>query len=69
MAYGNVTWAMIAEQIKMRILLWMCSVSLMDKVPSVELRERLGIELITKLLRRIGLGGWDTYYRKMMGTG
>ena len=28
-------------------LRWMCNVSLRDKVTSVELRERMGIELVT----------------------
>ena len=32
-------------------LRWMCNVSLRDKVTSVELRERMGIELVTKVIK------------------
>ena len=34
------------------ILRWMCGVTLRDKVPTVELRRRLGIEGVVKVMRR-----------------
>lgn len=36
----------------MRMVRWMCGVSLRDRVPSSELRDRLGIELVTDIVRR-----------------
>ena len=47
------TWAMSAEQIRLfrnGMVQWMCSVSLWDEVPSVELRDRMRIELITDVM-------------------
>ena len=46
--YGSETWTINIEQIRkfkwtgMTLLQWMWGVSLRDKLPSVELRERMG---------------------------
>jgi len=36
----------------MRMLQWMCSVSLRDQAPSVELIERMGIVLVTEVVKK-----------------
>ena len=58
MVYGSETWVMTVEQ-KMRLeraerrmLLWMCGVSLKDKVSIGELRERMGVESVSDVVRR-----------------
>ena len=56
--YGTETWAMNVEQgtrlerTEMKMVRWMCGVSLRDRVPSSELRDRLGIELVTDVVRQ-----------------
>ena len=40
------------ERAEMRMVRWMCGVSLKDKLRSDELRRRLGIEAIGQVLRR-----------------
>lgn len=58
MVYGSETWAMNAEQIgrfertEMKMVRWMCGVSLRDRVPSAELRERMGIESVSDVVKR-----------------
>ena len=58
MTYGSETWAMTAEQmmrlvrVERRMLRWMCGVSLKDKVSTVELQERMGVEAISDVVRR-----------------
>jgi len=58
MVYGSETWPMTAEQerrferAEMRMVRWMCGVSLRDNLRSDELRRRLGIEAIGQVLRR-----------------
>ena len=58
MVYGSETWAMTAEQsgrlerTEMRMVRWMCGVSLRDRVPSAELRERMGIESVSDAVKR-----------------
>ena len=39
------------------MLRWMCGVTLRDKVPTVELRRRLGIEGVVEVMRR-GIFRW-----------
>ena len=47
MVYGSETWAMTVElsnrleRTEMRMVRWMCGVSLRDRAPSEELRERM----------------------------
>ena len=45
------------------MLRWMCEVALRDKVPTVELRQRLGIEGVVKVMRR-GRLRWFGYVKR-----
>ena len=58
MVSASETWAVRVEE-EQRIernenvmLRWMCGVALRDKVPTVELRRRLGIEGVVEVMRR-----------------
>jgi len=50
MLYGSETWPVRKEnevalqQAEMRMVRWMCNVKVKERVPSKELRERLGID-------------------------
>jgi len=50
MLHGSETWPVRKENevalqwAEMRMVRWMCGVRLQDKVPSKELRERLGLD-------------------------
>ena len=58
MVYASETWAVrVEEEQRMErnenaVLRWMCGVTLRDKVPTVELRRRLGIEGVVEVMRR-----------------
>ena len=59
MVYGSEVWAMNVqqsarlEQTEMRMVRWMCGVSLRDRVLSAELRaERMGIELVSEAVKQ-----------------
>ena len=58
MLYGSETWPLKEDDInriartEKSMIRWMCSVSLRDRVPSEELRARLGITSIVDMLRR-----------------
>jgi len=58
MIYGSETWAIKADQearferTEMRMVRWMCGVSLRDKKSSAELRLQIGIEPINDVVRR-----------------
>ena len=58
MVYASETWAIrVEEEQRMErnenvMLRWMCGVTLKDKVPTVELRRRLGIEGVVEVMRR-----------------
>mgnify|MGYP007071599789 CR=1 FL=1 len=58
MVYGSETWAMTVElsnrleRTEMRMVRWMCGVSLRDRVSSEELRERMGIESVSDVVKR-----------------
>ena len=41
----------------MRIIKWMCGVSLKEKQPSTELRQQLGVDAIGDAMRRCRLRG------------
>ena len=62
MIYGSETWAVNAEQeaklerAEMRMVRWMCGVSLREKKTNAELRESMGIEKISDVMR--GMDGW-----------
>ena len=57
MIYGSETWAMTMEQsgrlecTEMRMVRWMCDLSLGDRVPSAELRERMTIESLSDAMK------------------
>ena len=57
MIYGSETWAVNAEQevkletAEMRMVRWMCGVSLRKKKTNAELRESMGIEKISDVMR------------------
>jgi len=58
MLHGSETWLVGKEnlvalqQAEMRMVRWMCNVKVKDRVPSKELRERLGIDDIILLLQQ-----------------
>ena len=58
MVYGSEMWAMMAEQsgrlecTEMRMVRWMCGISLRDRVLSAELRERMGIESVSDAMKQ-----------------
>ena len=58
MLYGSETWAVNKEQenrferAEMRMVRWMCGVSLRERKTSAELRRRLGIVAIGDMMRR-----------------
>ena len=74
MIYGSETWAMDTEQelrlerAEMRMVRWMCGVSLRvslrERKTNVELRERLGIEKIGDVMRRSRLRWMGHVLRK-----
>ena len=57
MLYASETWAVRTEEEQRMekneniMLSWMCGVSLKDKVPTVELRRRLGVEGVVEVMR------------------
>ena len=57
MIYGSEMWAMTVEQsgrlerTEIRMVRWLCGVSLRDRVPSAELRERMGIESVSDAVK------------------
>jgi len=57
MLHGSETWPVRKENVvalqraKMRMVRWMCSVKLKDRLPSKELRERLGVDDIALILQ------------------
>ena len=58
MVYASETWAVKAEEEQRMernenvMLRWMCGVTLKDKIPTVELRRRLGVESVVEVMRR-----------------
>jgi len=58
MMVGSENWpingwqAGLFEWTKVRMPWWMCSVTLRDKVLSIDLRERMGIELKTQVVKK-----------------
>ena len=58
MVYGSETWAMTVEirhrlqRTEKQMVRWMCDVSVRDRVPSEKLRERMGIGLVSDVIRR-----------------
>ena len=62
MLHGNETWPVRKENVvalqraEMRMVRWMCGVKLKDRLPSKELRERLGIDDIALVLQQNSVG-------------
>ena len=58
MLHGSETWPVRKENVvalqraEMRMVRWMCGVKLKDRLPSKELRERLGIDDIALILQQ-----------------
>ena len=58
MLHGSETWPVRKENVvalqraKMRMVRWMCGVRLKDRIPSKELRKRLGIDDIALVLQQ-----------------
>ena len=70
MIYGSETWAVNAEQAakleraEMRMVRWMSGVSLREKKTNAELRESMGIEKISDVMRRSRLRWMGHVLRK-----
>ena len=58
MTYASETWAMMADQLaklertEMRMIRWMCGVTLKDRNTNTELRKMVNVEPITDVIRR-----------------
>ena len=58
MLHGSETWPVRKENVvalqraEMRMVWWMCGIKLIDRFPSKELRERLGIDDIALVLQQ-----------------
>ena len=58
MAYGSETWPMKVEdkqkleRAENAMVLWMCGVTIKDRISTAEQRERLGICSVTQFVRR-----------------
>ena len=58
MLHGSETWPVRKENVvalqraEMRMVGWMCGVKLTDRLPSKELRERLGVDDIALILQQ-----------------
>ena len=70
MVYGSETWALTADQMMRleradrRMIRWMCGVSLKDKVSTVDLRKRVGVEPLSDVLRKGRLRWYGHVLRK-----
>ena len=70
MIYGSETWAVNAEQeaklerAEMRMVRWTCGVSLREKKTNAELRESMGIEKISDVMRHSRLRWMGHVLRK-----
>jgi len=70
MLHGSETWSVRKEnwvalqQAEMRMVRWMCDVKVKDRVPSKELRERLGVDDITLVLQQNRLRWYGHVPRK-----
>jgi len=70
MLHGSETWPVRKEnevalqRAEMRMVRWMCNVKVKDRVPSKELRERLGIDDIILILQQNRLRWYGYVLRK-----
>ena len=70
MLYGSETWPVRKEnvvalqQAEIRMVRWMCGVKLKDRLPSKELRERLGVDDIALIFQQNRLRSYGHVLRK-----
>ena len=70
MLHGSETWPVRKENVvalqraEMRMVRWMCGVMLKDRLPSKELRERLGVDDIALILQQNRLRWYGHVLRK-----
>ena len=70
MLHGSETWSVRKENVvalqraEMRMVRWMCGVKLKDRLPSKELRERLGVDDIALILQQNRLRWYGHVLRK-----
>jgi len=70
MLHGSETWPVRKEnevalqRAEMRMVRWMCNVKTKDRVPSKELRERLGIDDVILILQHNRLRSYGHVLRK-----
>ena len=70
MLHGSETWPVRKENVvalqraEMRMVRWMCGVKLKDRLPSKELRERLGVDDIALVLQQNRLHWYGHVLRK-----
>ena len=70
MLHGSETWPVRKENVvalqraEMRMVRWMCGIKLKDRIPSKELRERLGIDDIALVLQQNRLRWYGHVLRK-----
>jgi len=68
--HGSETWPVrkdnevALQRAEMRMVRWMCNVKVKDRVPSKELRERLGIDDIILILQQNSLRWYGHLLRK-----
>jgi len=70
MLHGSETWPVRKENVvalqraEMRMVRWVCGVKLKDRLPSKELRERLGVDDIALILQQNRLRCYEHVLRK-----
>jgi len=70
MLHGSETWPVTKENVvaiqraEMRMVRWMCGIKLKDRLPSKELRERVGIDDIALVLQQNRLRWYGHVLRK-----
>ena len=70
MLHGSETWPVRKENVvalqgaEMRMVRWMCGIKLKDRLPSKELRERLGIDDVVLVLQQNRLRWYGHVLRK-----
>ena len=70
MMHGSETWPVRKENVvalqraEMRMVRWMCGVKLKDRLPSMELRVRLGVDDIALILQQNRLRWYGHVLRK-----
>ena len=70
MLHGSETWPVRKENVvalqraEMRMVRWMCGIKLKDRLPSKELRERLGVDDIALILQQNRLRWYEHVLRK-----